>query len=1453
MHARRLDPRLIDLPPWAVRVVGLTRGVAGAGVLVDERHVLTCAHVVNAAVGSSSDDQTRPADAVSLEFPNVPDGDKPFLIRQARVLAGDWYPIGPDETGDIAVMTLDEPVDPHVVIPAPLRRPVSLAQEAFSVRGYTAGRGGVLATGVMRDRGGPAAEWVQIEDLKVVGARIDRGFSGGGVFATDLQAVVGIVVAGPRTQAGERIANMIPLEVVARYWPPLEPLIRWRLDLDPDLATHWLPRAQGVEPEARSEGWYFTGRKRALAELCRWLGEHDPNPKIRLLSGPPGAGKSAILAHLLLLTDPILSRRVGGRDDLGVPTPLGQIDLAIHVKDRTLAEAIDSICAATDIRASTTEQVVVALRERRRHFRLVVDALDEAVRTDVARIANLLSRLALAGVPVLVGVRSGVDAGPIRDARVGLGPDVDEMRVDEPPWMDDEDLRIYIRKRLLLDVDPEVETTYRGQDELAEIVAAGVARRARPLFLVAHLTALRLVRHDPIDPSRRGWEQAFPTDIGGAVDLFISDLGDRAVPVRDLLTALAYAEADGFSPPLLALSASALSGRAYTVEDVLDLKESAASFLASSMPHAEAPHGAVSEVYRLFHQALEDHFRLPANEVTYNARLVTAFLSDVTTEAGQSVWEVASPYLKTHLCSYAAACNRLDELLVDPGYLAVASPQRLLPLLSLARSSEARDAAAVFAMATSEVQDAPVDERASYLELAGRQLGTTALADRIATRFPGRPWSAPSAKWRRSPRHVASHGHTSTVRAIALVEINSRPAVLSGDDDGVLRTWDAVSGAPLLDPLVGHAEPIVSLAATVIDGRPMCATGSRDGTVILWDLVRELPRCAPIRFSHRPVTVLCIVPLSQRMALLVGTDEGLVGVLDVETGAPLGDPIQGTWPRPVLGLTAGRVAGRSVAISAAAEGPAVVWDVERRAHLADLAANALNVPGEVVIVETRDRTLLVRDWHLGTTEVWDLGSVLTRIRARAEAPEPDINTWGLGEVVDRTVDQARVPELEFPMWDPALGLARKDEVAAEAPPEPEYSLQGGETVAACATEKGAAIAVYRFDGLVVYELSVGQPGGPPRVTKWPSTGVVPNAFGVGEVAGRLIVATGDGPTIRTWILSGSEVESTRLTIAQSDPAWMSATPLAMAPIDGSLALLATVDKDTLGLWPDVEGSAEGRMLRGQQNVDCGLLIDEGGRTIVLTAGRTTSPVDPERPYTLAVWDLAGSNEPILLAPLFAQVTTLITAWPVERDFVFAGSEYGEIWLWVHPKSGDEPFGKVFAREGLQPVMALAQGRVSDRFAMFAGGEGQLIRRFDYGKKGPSMVLERERTLDAHRRVTSLAVGEVDEQPVLVSGDKAGQVLVWDLSRDRVGYTAAAPRDIPVVCIALSRTSRRPILIAAWADGLLELHDPSERTVLHRIFLGAWPLELVVDAKGLGIITRAGFVRIGSPHLAPGLT
>ena len=71
------------------------------------------------------------------------------------------------------------------------------------------------------------------------------------------------------------------------------------------LQTHFIPKAQGEEGLASGSNiWYFTGRQRALTDICRWLQTPPPCPKLLVVTGRPGTGKSALVGRLLTLADP---------------------------------------------------------------------------------------------------------------------------------------------------------------------------------------------------------------------------------------------------------------------------------------------------------------------------------------------------------------------------------------------------------------------------------------------------------------------------------------------------------------------------------------------------------------------------------------------------------------------------------------------------------------------------------------------------------------------------------------------------------------------------------------------------------------------------------------------------------------------------------------------------------------------------------------------------------------------------------------------------------------------------------------------------------------------------------------------------------------------------------------------------------------------------------------------
>jgi S1-C subfamily serine protease len=210
------------MPPeaaWHVRIRGPESDVVvGAGVLIDSRHILTCAHVITNALGRDKASEA-PVEAVRIDFPQCAREDN----RMARVIAGGWFP--EHQSADIAVLEVDGDDIVHAV-PAPLRPALNPEDQTVYALGHPAGYdNGIWARARLIARGGVNPEWVQMEAFSNIGKRIQKGYSGAGVWDEQKRAVIGCVIAADRAEP-DRVAWMIPLEIVARYWPDLEGLFQ---------------------------------------------------------------------------------------------------------------------------------------------------------------------------------------------------------------------------------------------------------------------------------------------------------------------------------------------------------------------------------------------------------------------------------------------------------------------------------------------------------------------------------------------------------------------------------------------------------------------------------------------------------------------------------------------------------------------------------------------------------------------------------------------------------------------------------------------------------------------------------------------------------------------------------------------------------------------------------------------------------------------------------------------------------------------------------------------------------------------------------------------------------------------------------------------------------------------------------------------------------------------------
>jgi len=186
--------------------------VIGAGFLVGEKLVLSCAHVIARALNLPDNSLDAPLDEVSLDFPLL----APHTILTARVVY--WRPLLEDSGDDIAGLIIQDDL-PSGTWPVSLVMADELWDHSFRAFGFPMGYdSGVWASGLLRER--QATGWIQVEQAKQVGYKIEPGFSGSPIWDELLYGIVGMVVAAD-VRPEVKTAFIIPADTLVRVWPLL--------------------------------------------------------------------------------------------------------------------------------------------------------------------------------------------------------------------------------------------------------------------------------------------------------------------------------------------------------------------------------------------------------------------------------------------------------------------------------------------------------------------------------------------------------------------------------------------------------------------------------------------------------------------------------------------------------------------------------------------------------------------------------------------------------------------------------------------------------------------------------------------------------------------------------------------------------------------------------------------------------------------------------------------------------------------------------------------------------------------------------------------------------------------------------------------------------------------------------------------------------------------------------
>jgi WD40 repeat protein len=263
---------------------------AGVGFVVGERQILTCAHVVNTALGRAQRAQEPPGPQVRVQvvFPVLGDAEGAPL-RSCRVAVWVPPPVSGTAGEDVAGLVLVGEGLPAGTGPARLAEAGDVRGAEVAVFGYPdeplRRQNGAWA--VCRLRGVVGAGMIQLDADSEAALRAQPGYSGSPAVVSNGagDGVVGMLVAVASTDSGARDAYAIPVAQLVDAWSEV-------LETVPACPYRGLLPFRASDAEAG----LFVGREEETVRLRRMVEEHA----LVVVVGPSGVGKSSLVTAGLL-------------------------------------------------------------------------------------------------------------------------------------------------------------------------------------------------------------------------------------------------------------------------------------------------------------------------------------------------------------------------------------------------------------------------------------------------------------------------------------------------------------------------------------------------------------------------------------------------------------------------------------------------------------------------------------------------------------------------------------------------------------------------------------------------------------------------------------------------------------------------------------------------------------------------------------------------------------------------------------------------------------------------------------------------------------------------------------------------------------------------------------------------------------------------------------------------
>lgn len=1119
-----------------------------------------------------------------------------------------------------------------------------------------------------------------------------------------------------------------------RYRPQIQP----GLDLESQRAfsEHWIPKAKGAELAA--EGWYFTGRRTAVKEIIEWLAAEDSDALTRVVTGGPGSGKSALLAHLVTLSSP--STRKAAQSGTESELPPCIIDVAVHARRKTLMDVVRLVGEPLGIMANGPGELLMSLEKRQVRTVVLIDALDEADGYYEIILQLLKPLSAIPNVRILVGARPD-STGSARRFKA-LGTLAVEIDLDRPYYFDSEDIKHYVNRRLLCEREPSRQTPYRGCPELARTIAKGVAERSGKVFLVARTVVQTLIAASKvIDTSAPKWQQALPTGIDAAFEQFLSDAdqpiggGGSSVMVRAVLLPLAYAEGEGLPwTDVWSKVATALSWITVTDDDIACTLRYAAPFVVEALESGQS-------VYRLYHEefasCLKRHIIEPDPEAAFAKALFDLIPYG---EDGQRRWDrVHQPYLLTHFSTHAMKVpGLLDTIIVDPHYLMCVEPHRLLVSIERTEKGQhsgvATEMRSVIRLAHHHLRQCSTPgERAAWLETTAHGIGAGQVIDLFRLMNFQANWRVKWIHGGYKTVHVILEGHTSSVNAVALGErANGNQVIVSGSEDNTLRIWDLEGGA-LLGELWGHSNIFtVMTSAGCVNASPILVSGSKDNTVRLWDLETRLP-LGELRGHEGYVTAVALGDCANGNRVVVsGSQDKTVRVWNLETQALLGE-LRG-HEGPITSVALGRCAkGNRVVISGSQDNTVRVWDLETREPLgAPLRGHSLSVTAVAVGADANDHSLIVSGGQDKIVRIWDLesGGLLRELQEHLYP----ITAVAFGKRADGR------PVIGTGSWDKTVRA---------------WDLENGKLIGTLRGHEGAVTSVAfgeRVDGrpvvisgsqdktVRVWDLENAAPLGEPlRGHSKPITAI---GLGLGANGRRVFVTGSEDKSVRVW-----DLENGAPTGEIAGHGYSITAVVCGEGANGRQIIVSGCMDPIVRVW-DLENGELLRELRGHLGSIAAVALGEraDGRQIIVSGSGDT---------TVGVWDFETGKPLGEIKGHSLTVTAVAIGKRADgRRVIVTGSQDKTVRIW-DLESG-VPLGELRGHSG--PIASVTIAQFADgRCMVISVSWDEMVRVWDL--EGGQLLSEYRSHLLCFTAITVRQ--RADGRGVIMSGGRDKTVSVWD--------------------------------------------------------------------------------------------